>query len=72
MVPHRSTTRYWVSLVGCYAIVLSTLFLVQDLTLGFLPIWGSVHAWSVPIRPFLFVASSLWITHRYVRVEPHP
>ncbi len=63
--------RHWVSWLGLNSIVLSTLFLVQALTLGFLPIWGALHIGPVPLQPFVFIGSSLWFAHRYVQINPH-
>ncbi len=61
--------RYYVSLVSGHLLVLSVLFLVQDLTLGFLPFWNNLQIGPVPVRPFVFVATSLFLSHRYFRVR---
>lgn len=63
--------RHWVSWLGLNVIVLSTLFLAQALTLGFLPIWGVLHIGPVPLQPLVFTGSSLWLAHRFVQINPH-
>ena len=66
----RRSPRYYVSLVSLHLIVLSLLFLAQDLTVGFLPVWNTLRVGPVPIRPFVFLVTSVMLSRRYVRVVP--
>ena len=63
--------RYYVSLFSSHLLVLSMLFLAQDLTLGFLPFWNSLRVGPIPIRPFVFIVTSLVLSRRYFRIQPH-
>lgn len=71
MKPHPHTPRYYVSLAGGHLLVLSGLFLAQELTLGFLPFWRFIHMGILPLSPFVFLATSIWLSRRYFRVEGH-
>lgn len=68
---HAHSPRYYVSLVGGYLVVWSVLFLAQEFTLGFLPFWNHLHLGHVPLRPFVFLASSIYLIRRFFRVEGH-
>lgn len=69
MTMHVHHLRYYISLWGGHLLVLSVLFLVQDLTLGFLPFWTTLHVGPVPVRPFVFVVTSFYLSHRYFRIR---
>ena len=69
--PPRRSLRFWVSVASGYLLAFSVLFTLQELIFGFLPIWNILHIGPLPSQPLLFIATSLWITHRYVRVEAH-
>lgn len=69
MNTHGHEARYYVSWFGGHMVVLSFLFLIQELILGFLPFWHEVHLGFIPLRPVVFAASSLWLDRRFFRVR---
>lgn len=66
---HAHSPRYYVSLWGGHLLIFTGLFLLQDLTFGFLPFWNLFHVGLVPLRSFIFVATSLYLSRRYFHVR---
>jgi len=66
---HTHGLRYYVSFFGGHLLVISALFLSQELTLGFLPFWNFLHVGPVPLRPFVFVATSIYLSRRYFQIR---
>lgn len=68
----RHSLRYYVSLIGGHLLVTSGLFLAQLLAFSWLPFWRFLHIGPIPLSPFVFLATSLWLNHRFFRIEGHP
>lgn len=65
MNPRHHSLRYYVSLWAGRGLVFTGLFLIQDLVFGFLPFWKVVQVGPIPVQNFLFLATSLYLEHRY-------
>lgn len=63
-----SRIRVWTAIISGYLTAIAACYVLQDLTLGWLPWWAHWHLGHWPVRPFVFLGTSLIFVARFVRV----
>ena len=64
----QSRLRDGIVLVGGYAMVASTVYLLLELTVGWLPFWDHLDIGTWPMRPMVLAAISIGLCIKFVRV----
>lgn len=60
-------TRLFV--LSSYLVALASFFTIQEILLGFIPVWVHLRIGPIEAQPWLFILGSIALTHRFVRVR---